>query len=96
MKRPIQSSHLALRFYVRDGWTPEDVDALLVTGKCTYRRDRIDPDCDYFAAYGDARIDLDKLCDAVSVVYRYPGCETESTDRQYMARICGIREGFND
>lgn len=90
-KKPISSSNLALRFYSADGWTKkelkecirnfgsvEEVDfdsaAIVLCGLAYYR---FSNPCD---------VDLDKLAEKCSILYRAFNDYPDETDKQFMAR----------
>lgn len=83
----VATSHLAMRFYVEDGWTQELLDSITVEGKCKmpFPEDKRA----YFILPIDSRLDMDKLMSLVTKVDRWSSnAEPAKTDREYL-------EGFN-
>lgn len=88
MKRPIFSSHLALRFYYRDGWTEELLRSCLENGdvKCFYPED---PENFRYLSLDHTKnstFNVEKLMEHVSVLKRWNTeiiAETQS-DAEYI------------
>lgn len=78
-KKPIRTSNLAMRFYVHDGWTKEELDSLCVRGevKCFHPDDRYP----YFTLDHNqaSRFDAEKLLERTSEIDRaFPDQEVYS------------------
>lgn len=73
MKKRIQSSHLALRFYAHDGWTKKELDALCTRGevKCNFPSDPYP----YFCLDHEqsSAFDVDRLMEKMSELDRGAG-----------------------
>lgn len=82
----IQSSHLNLRFYKRDGWTRELLEAYLISGKILdSEQDKGDkPSETYFIA--DSLLNIAQLYkDFVTKVVRWSNTATEElSDLEYL------------
>jgi len=81
------TSHLAMRFYVHDGWTQEILDSITVKGRCTMPHpEDVQP---YFILPVGSSLDMDKLMKLVTSVTRWmPGVDHLKNNREYL-------EGFN-
>jgi len=72
----VRSSHLALRFYIKDGWSESVLRSCLVSGSLFYHDDSKygrNPDMSYWTLdhTTNARFDTHKLSTFVSKVYDY-------------------------
>jgi hypothetical protein len=87
-KMPVYSSHLALRFYYRDGWTEELLNSLCSVGRVTckftedeYRYMTLDHNL-------NSKFDLQELVKYISAVNRYsPGADEDLTDFEYLQQF---------
>lgn len=72
MKKPVHSSHLALRFYASDGWTKEILDKYVICGQVVCRHpDDISPYWTLDHREG-SRFDIQRLYDnEISEVHRW-------------------------
>lgn len=82
-KLPVRSSNLALRFYVSDGWTRELLEPLLIKGTIV-ENDLMDGDS-YFLLDVGSSLDIDKLDEMKSKLYRRFDDHPEQTDKEFMA-----------
>ena len=79
----ISSSHLALRFYMVDGWTAEAIKPYILSGiveycPCEFGMDYYRPDI-------GARLDCKKMIEDGHTVTRWSDLHTsEQTDLQYL------------
>ena len=67
MKKPIRLSNLAMRFYLRDGWTRDELASLIVKGKLhdPFPQDKEDG---YFILEVGGAFDVKKLAERISEV----------------------------
>ena len=90
MKKPVRSSHLALRFYKSDGWTKECLSKYLVRGelKDSESTHGDKPETAYFIIGVGSRLDMDNLYDhEVSIVHRWYSGPSEETDLDYLEEM---------
>ena len=81
MKKQVFSCAFKLRFYKREGWTNEDVKALLKSGDVA--AGEYDPG--YWTTTRGSVFDIDKLLAAASAVYDYyDQLLPENTVREYI------------
>jgi len=83
MKKIVRSSHLALRFYVHDGWTEEELKPFLLKGEIECTLPDISP---YWRLTVYSKLDVESLFkEKVSEVQTYDGkMLTESDALNYM------------
>lgn len=80
------TSHLAIRFYVSDGWSQEILDNLTLSGKCImpFPSD----ERPYFIPDVGTILDIDRLMKKVTTVVRYkPGVDAHLTDKEYLSQF---------
>lgn len=86
MKKPIHSSNLALRFYMSDGWTKEELDLLCTKGEVlnNHPKDK-DP---YFVLNHEkgSCFDAVKLYEKCSILVRTYNDYPHETDIQFIER----------
>ena len=84
--KPIRSSNLMLRFYVKDGWTKSILDQYCIKGQVSIKHpEDIDP---YYTLDAATKLDVIQLyIDHVSVVHRAFNDYPNETDIQYMIRM---------
>jgi hypothetical protein len=86
-KKPIHSSNLALRFYLHDGWTKEELDSFCIRGEvnCFHPGDH-EP---YFVLDHTKRsaFDIPKLYEKCSKLYRAFDDYPNESDVQFMKRF---------
>lgn len=85
MKKPIRSSNLALRFYISDGWTKEELDQCCIKGSfsCTHTDD---PDPYYTLDIGST-FNTKKLIEKMSVLHRRFDDYPNETDEQFIEKM---------
>lgn len=82
MKKPIKSSHLALRFYVGDGWTQDELEDCLRQGSVSIKHP--DDAYPYFTLDRGSQFDCEKLLARASVVKRWSSLENSKSDLEYL------------
>jgi hypothetical protein len=87
MKKVIRSSNLALRFYLTDGWTKDELDECCVTGevKCFFP----DDPSPYFSLTVGSFFDCFMLLDKASRVDRLFDKYTHMSDIQFLEQMNG-------
>lgn len=83
----VHSSHLSLRFYLRDGWTRSALEPLLTKGSIG-QQDSMFPDMCYLIPEAWSLFDIDKLCEKATSVVTWKG-QTFTGDemRQYFKEM---------
>lgn len=85
-KKRISSSHLALRFYLRDGWTEEVVKSFLIKGdiRKSAHFDEEEYHFRYYSFEVGSSFDVKKVLWHCSDLERYPGYKGNETDEEYL------------
>jgi hypothetical protein len=85
MKKVIRSSNLALRFYISDGWTKEELDKLCSKGEV---RSRFPTDMyPYLSLTQGSRFDTTLLLDSCSALVRAFDDYPSESDREFVERM---------
>ena len=89
MKKPIKSSSLALRFYVKDGWTKEELDSCCIQGevKLSFIDDSIEYQYYILDHLQNSRFDVDKLMEKMSVLVRAFDDRPNETDGEFIKKF---------
>lgn len=84
-KKTVRSSNLALRFYMNDGWTREELEDCLETGRIIVNGDfGSELDIPYYMLDVGSRFDLEKLMPLVGKVERAFDDYPWQTDREFI------------
>lgn len=86
MKKPVHSSHLALRFYKHDGWTKEILDQYITRGRVMDQREGQEVR-DYWLLDHElaSRLDMPRLLEnEISKVVRWYDGPPRETDIEYL------------
>ena len=85
----MHSSNLALRFYIREGWTKELLETFVTKGKvahCSgFETER--EDMKYYLPGAYTTMDVDRLMEHVGEVKRRFDDFPEETDREFIKRM---------
>ena len=94
MKKPVHSSHLALRFYKCDGWTKDILDKYVLRGEMddtehTLYGHKNDPANAYFRPNMGTKLDVKALYEnEISYVVHFDGHKMEGEEAiEYMRRM---------
>lgn len=90
MKKVIRSSNLCLRFYIKDGWTKEELEECLINGsveKSAYF-DKDEPHFRYLVYSINSKVDIPKLISKMERLDRafddYPNQSDEDFMRNHI------------
>lgn len=86
MKKPVTSSHLALRFYKHVGWTKELLEQYLIRGRvCDQWADQEVRDYYFLDHTMNSALDMDRLYkEQISKVVRWYDGPPRETDLEYL------------
>lgn len=86
MKKPVYSSHLALRFYLRDGWSLKELEKYIVSGSFIDTRDSHgDSDqSSYFTPSVGTVLDCRRLVEEISKLQRWYQGPPKESDLEYL------------
>jgi len=87
MKKPVHSSNLALRFYIKHGWTKEELTECIVKGNVVIAHPKDGPEAYYVLEHIGCSFDVDKLLEKVSIIYRAYDDYPDETDKQFIERM---------
>lgn len=90
-RKVIRSSNLALRFYIQDGWTEEELNNMCTQGCVFLRGFKESHDSSYYMLHfgKDSKFDLDKLDDKCLKLIRAFDDNPHESDKEYMSRFNG-------
>jgi len=85
MKKAIKSSNLALRFYIRDGWSKEELDKCFTKGGVVNAHPQdTDP---YYVPDVGSHFDTKELIKRMSTLHRRFDDHPADTDAEFMVRL---------
>ena len=87
MKKAVSSSNLSLRFYLNEGWTRDDIEPYLISGKILNTQETHNDAAEwaYYILDVDSRLDMKRFYEEkVSTVYRRYDDYPNQTDLQFL------------
>lgn len=90
LRKPIHSSHLALRFYARDGWTLDELNSCISRGEvyCAHPDVKIEDRYYVLNHHKQSAFDVEKLMLRMSELFRYaPSAYDGTSDFDYISSM---------
>ena len=87
-RKVMHTSNLAMRFYVHDGWTLEELNEVLIKGSFHLMKIEQDPnDPSYYVLDAHSTVDVDKLDKKVSIIKKAFDDYPNETNKECIKRF---------